>query len=60
MRSCPKCGGELYGDGYTSVIRCEFADEEKINGVEPDANPVYCDHDEVISDESIRHYSSRV
>lgn len=51
MRSCPKCGGELYGDGYTSVIRCEFADEEKVNGVEPDANPVYCDYDDEVCDD---------
>lgn len=44
MRACPKCGGELYGDGYKSVVHCEFADEEKIDGIEPDTNPIYCDH----------------
>ena len=52
MKSCPKCGGELYGDGYSTVIRCEFTDVEKTNGVEPDANPIYCDYDEAPEVES--------
>ena len=41
MRCCPKCGGSLYGDGYTMVIHCEFV--EVPDGIEPDANPVYCE-----------------
>lgn len=37
---CPNCGGQLFGDGVSTVLRCEFADDTP--DVEPDANPVYC------------------
>jgi hypothetical protein len=45
MRDCPKCGGTLYGDGYTTPIHCEFVDIGDMV-LECDANPVYCDFDE--------------
>jgi len=37
---CPICGGELIGDGYTSVIHCENVDPPM--DIEPDADPLYC------------------
>ena len=40
--SCPSCGGSLVGDGYTSVIHCEYVDVIG-EGFEPDTDPVYCD-----------------
>lgn len=43
---CPKCGGSMEGDGYTIVLHCEFADEDKYHGLEPDAKPVCCDYEE--------------
>tara|TARA_Y100001936_G_C15984123_1_gene618496 strand:- start:268 stop:432 length:165 start_codon:yes stop_codon:yes gene_type:complete len=43
---CKKCGGTLYGDGYSSVIACEYADETKVDEAEPDAGPIYCDYEE--------------
>ena len=39
---CKKCGGEMIGDGYTSVMHCEFVVSD-ISDLEPDANPVECD-----------------
>lgn len=39
---CPNCGGDLVGDGYTSVIHCEEVDPDP--WLEPDANPVYCNY----------------
>lgn len=47
MRSCPKCGGSLYGDGYTQVVHCEFADVPDCT--EPDASPVYCDFEDAMT-----------
>ena len=44
--SCPKCGGDLIGDGYTVVIHCEYADESKYEYHEPDSDPIYCDFEE--------------
>lgn len=39
---CPDCGGEIIGDGYSSVMHCENADETSYEYHEPDASPVYC------------------
>ena len=39
---CKICGGAMIGDGYTVVLHCEFAEEEDYDGLEPDAEPVYC------------------
>lgn len=41
--TCEKCGGTMVGDGYTSVLHCEFAEEATYDSLEPDASPVYCD-----------------
>ena len=43
---CSKCGGTMYGDGYSTVVHCEFADEEDYAYVEPDADPIECDFKE--------------
>ncbi len=45
MDKCPKCGGDEIGDGYTSVIHCEYTDESKYEGMAPDEGPVWCDYD---------------
>lgn len=39
---CKNCGGDMIGDGYISVIHCEYADEDKYCFREPDADPIYC------------------
>ncbi len=39
---CRDCGGTLEGDGYRSVLRCEFATEDKWDDAAPDAGPIYC------------------
>ena len=38
--SCTNCGGNMFGDGYTSVEVCEFAFDT--GSLEPDAGPIYC------------------
>ena len=43
---CPKCGGDLIGDGYRDVLHCENADPESYAYHEPDAQPVYCEFKE--------------
>lgn len=46
--SCIKCGGTMVGDGYSSVISCEYADSEEMVYAAPDEGPFYCnyiDHD---------------
>ena len=42
---CSKCGGELIGDGYSTVIHCEFADPETYMYCAPDEGPILCDFD---------------
>ena len=37
---CKDCGGNMNGDGYTSVMRCEF--HEGPDDVAPDSGPLYC------------------
>ena len=44
--TCPRCGGDMIGDGYTLVMHCENADEEAYFDHEPDASPVYCSFQE--------------
>jgi hypothetical protein len=41
--SCIKCGGTMVGDGYTSVIHCEFV-EEDVSDRTPDSGPIYCNY----------------
>lgn len=38
--SCPVCGADMLGDGYTTPFRCEFA--EVPSDAEPDSGPYYC------------------
>jgi len=40
---CPRCGGNLIGDGWRSVLHCENADLEMYEFHEPDARAVLCD-----------------
>ena len=42
---CPNCGGDLIGDGYTSVTHCENIDPPL--DAEPDSDVLYCDTEEV-------------
>lgn len=44
--SCPNCGGDVHGDGYTSVMHCEYADESEYEYAAPDEGPFYCDFEE--------------
>ena len=40
---CINCNGEMFGDGYTDVERCEnIDDEEQYCYNAPDEGPVYC------------------
>lgn len=39
--SCPNCGGNLVGDGYTVVQHCENVDITGM-GIEADADTIYC------------------
>lgn len=59
MATCIKCNGDMVGDGYTSVMHCEFASEDTYEFHEPDANPVHCDYDELdYNDDYDPHYGS--
>ncbi len=40
---CKNCGGDMIGDGHTSVIHCEYVEEDEYCFHEPDADPIYCD-----------------
>ncbi len=44
--NCPKCGGDIIGDGYNSVAHCEYAEETSYEFHEPDAEPVPCNFKE--------------
>lgn len=37
---CRDCGGNIVGDGYTSVMRCENYDGD--TDVAPDSGPLHC------------------
>lgn len=41
--NCTNCGGTMVGDGYTAILHCENAAENRYQFHEPDANPVYCE-----------------
>lgn len=43
---CEKCNEALEGDGYVTVLHCPNADDDKVDGVEPDANPIFCDFED--------------
>jgi hypothetical protein len=42
--TCPNCGDDLIGDGYTTVIHC--AGIEPPVDAEPDSGPIYCEFEE--------------
>lgn len=42
--TCVCCGGRLIGDGYQTVVHCEYA--EDIESYEPDSGIVFCTHKE--------------
>ncbi len=48
---CKNCGGDMIGDGYTTVFHCENADWDSFCDHEPDANPVYCNWSEEDSED---------
>lgn len=44
--ACKKCGGNMEGDGYSTVIHCEYAEESTYEYHAPDEGPVYCNFKE--------------
>ena len=44
--TCINCGGSIIGDGITSVMHCEFAEDKDYEFHEADATPVYCNFEE--------------
>lgn len=40
--TCNQCGGSMIGDGNTEPMRCENANQEDWDYLEPDSNPVEC------------------
>ena len=44
---CNNCNQTMEGGGYTVVYHCPDASEIKVQDKEPDANPVYCDLEEI-------------
>lgn len=50
--TCEICGGDMTGDGYTSVLCCERVefDPEKIT-YEADAGPIFCTMDKESNDD---------
>lgn len=52
-RYCPNCGGDIIGDGYTTVLHCEQADEDEVMDADPDSQLICCkpDQEEVTDDD---------
>ena len=51
MFQCENCGGDMIGDGYTMVIRCENADIDEFWCNAPDDGPILCTNvDEITCD----------
>jgi len=52
--NCKSCSGEMVntidavGDGHTTVLHCEYADEPEVDYLESDASPVYCTLEELV------------
>lgn len=44
MNTCKNCGGTLIGDGYRTVVHCEYAEIDF--DLAPDEGPVYCEGEE--------------
>ena len=47
---CNNCNGDIIGDGYNSVMHCEFADDDKVHFCAGDEGPVLCDYEEPDTD----------
>jgi len=45
VNSCTNCGGDIIGDGFTSAMHCENAEDDTYEFNEPDANVVECTTD---------------
>ena len=43
---CNNCNGDIIGDGYNSVMHCEYADDDKVQFCAGDEGPVLCDYEE--------------
>lgn len=49
---CQKCGEELEGDGYRTIVRCPNSDDPEIDYMAPDEGPVFCDYEDVPNEEA--------
>lgn len=57
---CPNCGSRLHGDGYKTVLHCEFVDITGFDkAYEPDGSPVYC-KPEGLDEDDIRPATTEV
>jgi hypothetical protein len=54
---CIKCGGEMIGDGYHTVMHCENIDEanDDYEYAAPDEGPFYCGYQE-LSEAELEEY----
>ena len=57
---CPKCGGDVVGDGDSSPMRCEFAKEEDYEHAAPDEGPFLCDSEESLSQVKVESYLKNI
>ena len=48
---CSNCNGDIIGDGYNSVMHCEYADNDKVEYCAGDEGPVLCDYEEPDTDD---------
>jgi len=44
--NCAKCGGDIIGNGYSSVMHCEYADEADYEDAAPDDGLFLCNYEE--------------
>lgn len=57
--ACPKCGGDIEGDGCTTAFHCENAEDWLY--IEPDAQPVLCasySYDDDADDDSVVKFTT--
>jgi hypothetical protein len=52
---CPHCGSPLLGDGVSTILHCEFADDEHVRWAEPDYSPILCKPLPIMSDQPSIH-----
>ena len=58
--TCPNCGGDIIGDGYTEVRHCEFSNLDTYEDHEPDSSVVYCSKTEFKVGDIVFHKSGRI